>query len=226
MRRVAEAVPRSGLLWLYSRKFAGRDAEMVTLSSCRLPRANTMLWSSGRGQMDWLRRLRWRRRADPSWCSKRKTPSAAGRALLHRRCRDLRTTYRSAVHPLAFSSPFFRTLPLAQYGLQFIQPDVPIAHPLDGGTAVIVERSVELTAARLGRDGENYVRMFGPLGARLAEASVNLAWSAAISGASVCGSAIWFASDAICVGACEGEISRRRGARAFRGNGGALDSAA
>lgn len=69
----------------------------------------------------------------------------------------------SAVHPLAFSSPFFRTLPLAKYGLAFIQPDVPLAHPLDDGTAVIVERSVELTAARLGRDGKNYLKLFGPL---------------------------------------------------------------
>lgn len=69
----------------------------------------------------------------------------------------------SAVHPMALASPFFRTLPLAKYGLGFIQPDVPLAHPLDDGTAVIVERSVELTAAGLGRDAANYVKLFGPL---------------------------------------------------------------
>ena len=69
----------------------------------------------------------------------------------------------SAVVPLALASPFFRTLPLSQYGLAFIQPDAPLAHPLDDGTAVIVERSVEQTAAGLGRDGASYARLFGPL---------------------------------------------------------------
>ena len=69
----------------------------------------------------------------------------------------------SAVHPMALASPFFRTLPLAKYGLAFIQPDAPLAHPLDDGTAVIVERSVRQTAAGLGRDGENYSKLIGPL---------------------------------------------------------------
>ena len=69
----------------------------------------------------------------------------------------------SAVVPLALASPFFRTLPLAQYGLAFIQPDAPLAHPLDDGTAVMVERSVEQTATGLGRDGASYARLFGPL---------------------------------------------------------------
>ena len=69
----------------------------------------------------------------------------------------------AAVVPLALASPFFRTLPLAQHGLAFIQPDAPLAHPLDDGTAVIVERSVEQTAAGLGLDGSSYARLFGPL---------------------------------------------------------------
>jgi len=69
----------------------------------------------------------------------------------------------AAVVPLALASPFFRTLPLAQHGLAFIQPDAPLAHPLDDGTAVIVERSVEQTAASLGPDGRSYARLFGPL---------------------------------------------------------------
>ncbi|MGA8142948.1 MAG: NAD(P)/FAD-dependent oxidoreductase [Candidatus Acidiferrales bacterium] len=69
----------------------------------------------------------------------------------------------SAVHPMAMSSPFFRTLPLAQHGLEFIQPEVPLAHPLDDGTAVVVERSVERTAAGLGRDAQSYVKLIGPL---------------------------------------------------------------
>ena len=69
----------------------------------------------------------------------------------------------AAVVPLALASPFFRTLPLAQHGLAFIQPDAPLAHPLDDGTAVIVERSVEQTAAGLGPDAASYARLFGPL---------------------------------------------------------------
>src|ERR1700720_2674161 len=69
----------------------------------------------------------------------------------------------AAVVPLALASPFFRTLPLAKHGLAFIHPDAPLAHPLDDGTAVIVERSVEQTAAGLGRDGAGYAKLFGPL---------------------------------------------------------------
>src|SRR5258707_10833558 len=60
----------------------------------------------------------------------------------------------SAIHPLARGSPFFRTLPLEQYGLEMIQPPAPLAHPLDDGTTVTLERSVEATAARLGSDAE------------------------------------------------------------------------
>ena len=69
----------------------------------------------------------------------------------------------SAVYPLAIGSPFFRTLPLAQYGLEWIQPPAALAHPLDDGTAVIVERSIEATAFQLGRDAASYDRFFKPL---------------------------------------------------------------
>jgi phytoene dehydrogenase-like protein len=69
----------------------------------------------------------------------------------------------AAVVPLALASPFFRTLPLGKHGLAFIHPDAPLAHPLDDGTAVIVERSVEQTATGLGRDGPSYAKLFGPL---------------------------------------------------------------
>src|SRR5205807_5190050 len=62
----------------------------------------------------------------------------------------------SAVHATALASPFFRTLPLAQYGLEFIHPPLEVAHPFDDGSAAIVERSVERTAALLGRDDESY----------------------------------------------------------------------
>lgn len=69
----------------------------------------------------------------------------------------------SAIHPLALSSPFFRTLPLAEYGLKWVQPAAPLAHPLDDGTAVVLERSVEATAANLGGDAYAYQRLMTPL---------------------------------------------------------------
>src|SRR5687768_13090022 len=62
----------------------------------------------------------------------------------------------SAVYPLAIGSPFFRTLPLEQHGLDWIHPPAPLAHPLDDGTAVIVERSVDATAASLNGDASSY----------------------------------------------------------------------
>ena len=75
----------------------------------------------------------------------------------------------SAVHPLGISSPFFSSLPLADYGLQWIQPAVPLAHPLDDGSAVIVERSVEATAANLGVDQNAYVELMQPFVSRWQE---------------------------------------------------------
>ena len=69
----------------------------------------------------------------------------------------------SAVHATAAASPFFRTLPLQRYGLEWIDPPAGIAHPFDDGTAVVVERSLERTAAGLGRDGEAYARVYGRL---------------------------------------------------------------
>jgi phytoene dehydrogenase-like protein len=69
----------------------------------------------------------------------------------------------SAVYPLAIGSPFFRSLPLAEFGLEWIQPPAAVAHPLDDGTAVIVERSIEATAFQLGRDAASYQQFFHPL---------------------------------------------------------------
>ena len=69
----------------------------------------------------------------------------------------------SAVHPLAVGSPFLTTLPLADHGLDWVQPPAPLAHPLDDGTAVMMERSVEETADGLGRDAASYRGLFGPL---------------------------------------------------------------
>jgi phytoene dehydrogenase-like protein len=78
----------------------------------------------------------------------------------------------SAIHPLGIMSPFFRSLPLAEHGLEWIVPEISVAHPLDGGRAVAVTRSVEETAAGLGRDEGAYRRLVGPL-AREWEAAVH-----------------------------------------------------
>jgi phytoene dehydrogenase-like protein len=70
----------------------------------------------------------------------------------------------STVHALALASPALATLPLAEHGLELVQPDVPLAHPLDDGSAAVLYRSVTETAARLGgRDGRSYERLLGPL---------------------------------------------------------------
>jgi phytoene dehydrogenase-like protein len=69
----------------------------------------------------------------------------------------------SAVHPLAAGSPFFSQLPLARYELEYINPPAAMAHPFDDGTAVLLHRSVELTAEGLGRDGSAYRQLIGPL---------------------------------------------------------------
>ncbi|HEX5424438.1 MAG TPA: NAD(P)/FAD-dependent oxidoreductase, partial [Candidatus Acidoferrales bacterium] len=69
----------------------------------------------------------------------------------------------SAVHPMAVISPFFRKLPLEQHGLTWIQPPIPLAHPLDDGSAVVLMRSVDETAARLGKDAAAYKQIFNRL---------------------------------------------------------------
>lgn len=68
----------------------------------------------------------------------------------------------SAVQALVPASPFLRTLPLAEHGLELVYPDAPFAHPLDDGTAVVVERSLETTAEFMGCDGPEYRKLLGP----------------------------------------------------------------
>ena len=69
----------------------------------------------------------------------------------------------SAVHPLVVGSPFLSTLPLSEHGLKWVHPPAPLAHPLDDGTAVMMERSVVATADGLGPDAASYSKLFGPL---------------------------------------------------------------
>jgi len=58
----------------------------------------------------------------------------------------------SAIHPLGAGSPFFRTLPLDQHGLEWIHPVYPAAHPLDGGRAGVLSRGIGETGRGLGAD--------------------------------------------------------------------------
>ncbi len=69
----------------------------------------------------------------------------------------------SAVHPLAAASPFFKTLPLEKHGLTWIQPEIPLAHPLDDGSAACLHRDIDLTAQQLRDDAHAYRRLMRPL---------------------------------------------------------------
>ena len=69
----------------------------------------------------------------------------------------------SAIHPLGIGSPLFRTLPLQEHGLTWIHPPAPLAHPLDDGSAVILERSVSDTSRNLGIDQGAYRSFMEPL---------------------------------------------------------------
>ena len=69
----------------------------------------------------------------------------------------------SGIHPLAVASPFLRSLPLAGHGLLLLHPELPLAHPLDGGRAVALHRSLDLTSRGLGADGAAYRRLMAPL---------------------------------------------------------------
>ena len=70
--------------------------------------------------------------------------------------------FGSAVHPWAAGSPFFSTLPLADYGLQWIHSPAPLAHPLDDGTAVVLERDLHDAELALGSDGKAWRNLVAP----------------------------------------------------------------
>jgi Phytoene dehydrogenase and related proteins len=69
----------------------------------------------------------------------------------------------SAVHPLAAGSPFFKTLPLERFGLRWIQPEIPLAHPLDDGSAACLHQDIDFTADQLRGDSRAYRRLMKPL---------------------------------------------------------------
>jgi phytoene dehydrogenase-like protein len=68
----------------------------------------------------------------------------------------------SAIYPFGRTSPFFREAGLERHGLRWIEPPAAIGHPLDNGSAVLLERDVDATAATLGQDADAYRRTLGP----------------------------------------------------------------
>lgn len=70
--------------------------------------------------------------------------------------------FGSAVYPMGVGSPFFSSLPLADHGLQWIHSAAPVAHPLDDGTAVVLERDLDDAKAALGKDGESWANLLRP----------------------------------------------------------------
>lgn len=67
----------------------------------------------------------------------------------------------SATHPMAAGSPFLRSIDLQEHGLEWLWPEVDLAHPLDDGTAGVMVRSIEKTARGMGEDGAAWKRVFG-----------------------------------------------------------------
>jgi phytoene dehydrogenase-like protein len=70
--------------------------------------------------------------------------------------------FGSAVHPLGVGSPFFSSLPLQSHGLQWIHSPAPLAHPLDDGNAVVLERSLDDAQRAFGVDGSAWVELMSP----------------------------------------------------------------
>jgi phytoene dehydrogenase-like protein len=89
------------------------------------------------------------------------TPGGAARTM-ELTLPGFRHDFGSAVHPLGAGSPFFATLPLSDFGLQWIHSPAPVAHPFDDGTAVVLERNLELARAVLAEDGNAWASLLGP----------------------------------------------------------------
>jgi phytoene dehydrogenase-like protein len=70
--------------------------------------------------------------------------------------------FGSAVHPFAAGSPFFASLPLADHGLEWIHGEAPVAHPLDDGSAVVLERDLDHAERALGADGKLWRGLMQP----------------------------------------------------------------
>ena len=70
----------------------------------------------------------------------------------------------SSAYPMGVASPFFRSLPLERYGLRWIEPEIPLAHPFENGSTAALDHDLAAMAAQLGaRDGAAWQRLFAPL---------------------------------------------------------------
>jgi phytoene dehydrogenase-like protein len=69
----------------------------------------------------------------------------------------------SSIHPLTRTSPFFSSLPLKNFGLEWIHPEIPFAHPLDDGEALAAYKNIDQTASQFGVDKKTYIRIFDKL---------------------------------------------------------------
>src|SRR6185437_16116396 len=74
--------------------------------------------------------------------------------------------FGSSVYPMGAGSPFFRSLPLKELGLEWVYGDACIAHPMDDGTAVFLENSLDAQEQQLGPDGKRWVELMGPFAER------------------------------------------------------------
>src|SRR5258708_5303374 len=77
--------------------------------------------------------------------------------------------FGSAVHPMGAGSPFFSSLPLEDHGLGWIHSPAPLAHPLDDGTAVLLERALCDAKTSLGVDGDAWGKLLQPFVGRWRE---------------------------------------------------------
>jgi phytoene dehydrogenase-like protein len=94
------------------------------------------------------------REAEPTIGGGARTASLTLPGFLHDVC--------SGSHPLGAASPFFATLDLRDRGLDWMHAAIPLAHPLDGGEAVVLDRDLDRTVAALTRDGPAWRSMVGP----------------------------------------------------------------
>ena len=69
----------------------------------------------------------------------------------------------SAVHPTGVISPFLKSLPLQEFGLEWLWPELDLVHPLDDGRAGVLSRDMDRTVESLGRDGGRWRRLFEPM---------------------------------------------------------------
>ena len=106
--------------------------------------------SSGPGPTGWPPRSPWPGPGARSASTRRAATVGGGTRTEELTLPGFRHDVCSTILPLALASPFFRTLDLAARGVELIHPDAPLAHPLDGGRAAVLERSVAATAAGLG----------------------------------------------------------------------------